>query len=269
MSDYEVKDLFERVLDTPEPPLPEVARIVAAGRATRRRRALQVSGAALTVLLLTGAGAAHLLSRDPGTPPQHGVARATSPHPTPNVTRFLPSRSPATDGLDRTARAKVLLADLLHAVPAGYTAPRSDLVRNGGQGYQVRGYQIDPAGPDHRSIYAHTDVYRNGMAGSLRLTLVVDPDYSPPPARLCAAPIPGQHSGQTRCSVTLVHGVAVRTDDRELSDGTVIFSATVFRTGYSLTLSAGQHGVYPGRGPLPAPPLSKAQLATFLVNDVR
>ncbi|BCJ35186.1 hypothetical protein Athai_26890 [Actinocatenispora thailandica] len=270
MTDQEIKDLFARVLDEAEPPLPEAGEVVAAGRTARRRRALGVSATALAMVLLAGAGtagAAGLLSGERSVPPQRGIAHEHTPHPTPNVTHFLPSGRPRTAGPDLSARASELLDALTRSVPPGYAVPKADLVRHGNLTYQVRGY-TGPAGPATGDwvIEAHTDVYRDGRAGSLWVVWTNSQRY-PPGGSPCAASIPlRHHETPARCSVTAVGGIQVRLDEQRLPDGTTARYATVFGSGHAVTLSADQRGAYPGRAPLPAPALSDADLARLVTG---
>ncbi|BCJ30678.1 hypothetical protein AB0I55_14895 [Actinocatenispora sera] len=272
MTDHEVTDLFQRALDTPEPPLPDVSRVLTAGRAARRRRTVGASATALAAVLLAAAGTAGatgLLSAEPSVPPQRGIARGYTPHPTPNVTHFLPSRRPNTAGPDLLSRAAQLLDTLTHAVPPGYTVPKTDLVRYGGFGYEVRGYTA-PAGPARADgrwrIDAHTDIYRDGRAGSLWVTWTNGVRY-PPAGSACDATIPLRHTGTaTRCSMTSVRGVAVRLDVQDLPDGSTVRYATAFDAGHWVTVSADQQGVHPGKAPLPAPPMSGTDLARLVTG---
>jgi hypothetical protein len=272
MSEHELTDLFERVLDTTEPPLPEAGQVIAAGRAARRRRALGASATALAVVLLAAAGTAGatgLLSGERSVPPQRGVARGYTPHPTPNVTHFLPSGRPHAGGPDLPARAAQLLDTLTHAVPPGYTVPTTDLVRYGGLGYEVRGYTA-PAGHPKADgswrIDAHTDVYRDGRAGSLWVTWTNGVRH-PAAGSVCDATVPLRHTGTaTRCSVTSVRGVAVRLDEQDLPDGSTVRYATAFGAGHWVTVSADQRGAAPGKAALPAPPLSGTDLARLVTG---
>jgi hypothetical protein len=273
MSDHEVTDLFERVLDTPEPPLPEVGQVMSAGRAARRRRRVGASATALAAVLLAAgtAGATGLLSGETSVPPQRGVARGHTPHPTPNVTHFLPSGRPDPAGPDLPARAAQLLDALTHAVPAGYTVPKTDLVRYGGFGYEVRGYTA-PAGHPRADgswrIDAHTDVYRDGRAGSLWVTWTNGVRY-PPAGSGCDATIPLRHTDTaTRCSMRSVRGVAVRLDEQDLPDGSTVRYATAFGAGHWVTVSADQRGESPGKAALPAPPLSGTDLARLVTGPI-
>lgn len=269
MTDYEIKDLFERVLDAPEPPLPAASRAINAGRTARRRRALGLSATALAVVLLAGAGAAGLLSGDPSVPPQRGIARGYTPHPTPNVTHFLPSGRPQTAGPDLVTRASQLLDQLTRSVPPGYTVPKADLVRDGSYSYEVRGY-TGPAGRAPATggwvIEAHTDIYRAGRAGSLWVDWTNNRRY-PPTRSACDVSIPLRHTETAaQCSVTSLDGILVRLDEQHLPDGTTVRYATAFGSDHAVTVSADQRGAYPGRGPLPAPPLSDADLARLVTG---
>lgn len=278
MTDTEVKDLFQRVLADPGPPLASSEEVLGAARRTARRRragtavacsalaAVAVAGASVGVPALTGA------LTPTGT--NHAAGNGTRPttsasSPTTSASSDVAGEStPATN----QGKADKMLETLLAAVPAGYTTPTTDTVSDAnGQQYEVRGTQVLPDSTTGENggkgwhLNASTDVYRGSQAGSLAVT-VTDNDQPVPDGDICQLEIQHQGSGEQSCQQIMVSGTRVRVSMRDLGQAGKIWYATVFTDGWTTQVQEGQNGMRPGSAMLATLPYTPRQLAQLAMN---
>ncbi len=171
----DVKQIFQRVLDTPAPPLtPAVTTLAVARRARQRRRTLTIAascGAAAIAVAAVLAGPVMLRSNaggvvdvgDPSIGPTVNPTVATQPPPTTDPT---PTGTATASPDDQAAQHAQAMLDLLIAsLPSGYTVPETDTATCPGGPCQLRFAEASPL--DGGMYYlAGTDVYR-GDAGSV------------------------------------------------------------------------------------------------------
>lgn len=287
MTDNQVKDLFQRVLADPGPPLAGSHQVLGAARRTARRRrtgaavacsalaAVAVAGAAVAVPVLTGAfnpAADHPVGGGTVQPGPPVASASPSPSGSPSPSRPAgPTGSPSVPA-GRQGEADMMLVALLHAVPAGYTTPTTDTVRDaGGTNYQVRGTQVLPASMTGENngegwhLSAGTDVYQGDQAGSVGVTVT---DNSQPvlDGNVCDVKIQHQGSGEQSCQTIMVSGLRVRVSVRDLGAAGKIWYATVFRDHWTTQVQEGQNGLRPGSAMLATLPYSPRQLAQLAMD---
>jgi hypothetical protein len=281
MTDTEMKDLFQRVLDDPGPPLAGTDRVLGAARRTARRRragtavacsalaAVAVAGAAVGVPALAGAltPTGHHAAGSGGT---SGTTNSAPPTggPSPDQSDVASQSTPATP----QGKADRMLAALLAAVPAGYTTPTTDTASDAnGQQYEVRGTQVMPTSQTGENngkgwhLNASTDVYRGDQAGAVAVT-VTDNDQPVPDGDVCQLQIQHQGSGEQSCQTVMVSGTRVRVSVRDLGQYGKIWYATVFTDGWTTQVQEGQNGLRPGSALLATLPYTPQQLAQLAMN---
>jgi hypothetical protein len=287
MTDTEMKDLFQRVLEDPGPPLAGTDRVLGAARRTARRRragtavacsalaAVAVAGAAVGVPALAGAltPAGHHAAGSGGTSPTGSASGATNSGPptggpSPSHSDVAHESIPATP----QGKADRMLAALLAAVPAGYTTPTTDTASDAnGQRYEVRGTQVMPTSQTGENngkgwhLDASTDVYRGDQAGAVAVT-VTDNDQPVPDGDVCQLQIQHQGSGEQSCQTVMVSGTRVRVSVRDLGQYGKIWYATVFTDGWTTQVQEGQNGLRPGSALLATLPYTPQQLAQLAMN---
>ncbi|GHJ49360.1 hypothetical protein Cs7R123_67020 [Catellatospora sp. TT07R-123] len=218
----DVKDLCDRILDAPAPPLRDSAQVLAAARHADRRRTRLAAGGGLACAALAAAAVAALLPAAPGPAPlaqQTPTAAAVSAVPLPR----LPGPDAAHAHGGRIAQV------LTGAVPSGYA------VRPDGATDTWRLAADAGALPRYVSV-TRLVVSDDGGEGSLSAALIGD-GGGVPGGDLCAAAVTTRLTayvelGPATCAVATVGGVAVRTDTA--ADGGL--TATRFLTGGFLTV---------------------------------
>lgn len=115
---YEVKDIFERILDAPAPPIRASTEILASARRTMRRRAAMSAlgaAAALATIVVGAVAIASGISAGPRSGPPLPPAAAITHTPT------VPGIEPMPSLLDIDTHRAQILAALTNSVPAGLT----------------------------------------------------------------------------------------------------------------------------------------------------
>ncbi|MBV1851813.1 hypothetical protein [Catellatospora tritici] len=195
----DVKDLCDRILDAPAPPLRDSAQVLAVARhAARRRARLAAAGGLACVALAAGAVTALLPVAPMSTPlaqpsPTAAASRPQVPLPGPDAAQ---------------AHGATIAQVLAEAVPPGYTTrpePTST--------WRLAG---DTAGGPHYVSVTRLVVSDADGAGTLSIGLFGD-GADPAPGDLCGAAATARlaaygETGAGACAVTSVGGVAVRTD---------------------------------------------------------
>jgi hypothetical protein len=238
MSEETLRDLFDRVLETPGPPGVEREQMVArARRALVRRRAVRSAGVGVACVAVVALAFAV-------TSPIRGAAVGvgddgppTSP-PASTWTLVVPPTSPAIED------AQALLAALNGLVPVQFSRPDQAIYTDGtGQQYQMFATQVNPASGEIL-LEATTEVFRDGKQASVS----VDIEPGTAPADLCAARI--RHQGiEAGCRVLVANnGASIRVAWREVKNVGRIWYATRFYGQRSVTVAQFPGGIRPDLG---------------------
>lgn len=241
MSEETLRDLFDRVLETPGPPGLEREQLVArARRALVRRRVVRSAGAGVAcvavVALAFGAVSAHrgdaigVASPAPATSTPTATAAPVTPSP-------LASMSPDVG-------AQRMLDALRTLVPAEFSLPDGqEYTDSTGQQYSMFSSQVVPDGASIM-LDAGTEVFRDGKQASLMVTIAV----GTAPADLCTAGI--RHQGvEAGCHVlTAANGAPIRVAWRDIAGIGRTWYATRFYGQRSVTVAQAPGGIRPGLG---------------------
>jgi hypothetical protein len=236
MSEETLRDLFDRVLETPGPPGVDREQMVArARRALVQRRVMRTAGVGAACAAVVALAFGAVSARGDAI----GVATAPPPPPpTPVVTPSVTDSATPEDGAQRLLRA------LNGLVPVQFSRPDQALFTDAaGQQYQLFASQAVPSGPD-AMVNASTEVFRDGKQASLSVTII--PGSAP--ADLCAAAI--RHQGaEAGCHVvTADNGAPIRVAWRDISGYGRIWYATRFYGSWSVTVSQAPGGIRPDLG---------------------
>jgi len=220
----DVKDLFNRVLDTdaPRPVASRDAMLAVAHRAAARRRTRRTAAAcaAAAFVIAAAVGVPRWLpagtdgvttGRDPGV-----TASPSSPAPPSTVT---PER-----------HAESMLKALLKRVPAEFTTPTTPTAtdQNGVPRRTNESHVMDGQTPQ---LFAITDVYSGTKAGSTSV-LVQFGLGAPPAGDLCVTGRPSHHAEQGCKVVTAANGTRIRVSWRGLPQiGRIDYAARFYQGG--------------------------------------
>jgi hypothetical protein len=253
MNERDVKDVFQRVLDTPRTPgADRVAMLSLAHRARRRRTVAWTGSAGATAVVIAAVATLAVAAHSPGAgaATEAGqVSAGASATATAAASKPAPARSDEQYAQD-------LLAALPTLVPPGFTFPTQDLFTDtNGTKYVLRTAQVFPPatlngqpvptgsvlGSMPRSVSASTDVYRDGRQASV-IVHVVD---SAAPADLCMVQI--EHQGtENGCRVaTATNGAQIRLGWRDISTYGRTWYATRYYAHRSVTVQQYPGGMNP------------------------
>lgn len=233
----DVREIFERVLDEPQPPMRATAEITGAARRVARRRDRLAAGAVAAVLSVVLAGA--LMTR---TPPARPGPPAVAPVASPSFRP--PPAMPSLHAIDghTTAAAAVLGA----AVPAGLVAGRPEA--------QYGWATVLHDGEYVTSVRVEMTFAAGGGWLEARYVFdsaLVDPACSDAALAATAHVAPGAERG---CEVLDIGGEAI-----QVTTGPGIIAAARFLRGGFVCVTVRQ-------GSLDAPPLAAGRVAALAAD---
>jgi len=232
----EAKEIFQRLLDTPQPPLRDGGEVLAhAARSAQRRqtRLAVATGLAVVAVLLPLVGvvsdSGHVDTTNSATPVLTPTISPTTGEPT--TAAAVPTNTWPQDFalLDR------MQATLLKHIPAGYDVPSTDTAKgvnwNGETiSYHPRGAQIRSM-PDGSDAYtAFTELYLDGLVATLEVdTIVNGKSRLPMLADPCSAAGVAHQGLDTGCqTITTVGGLVARCTYRPAGDGNLYYASIAF-----------------------------------------
>jgi hypothetical protein len=235
----EVKDICERLLDTPAPPLRDGSEVLSAARRSRHRARLAVAGSGMAVLAAVAVGAVLVAP---------GAAGPTGPPGPPGPQVAGPSRDvappagaevdppPVPQARASASHGRRMDRVLTEAVPAGYAITSETQVDGG-----TTVYPNDDTRPGRGMIiaaYGKVRVAAGGGEGQLLAGILAD-GRPPPTGDLCDPSVAATfREPADRCQVIEVGGVPVRvTTGNEAERGEVLVAVRFLRGGFLMVSS--------------------------------
>ena len=234
----EVKDICDRMLDMPAPPLRDSGEVLDIARRSARRRArVTAAGSGLAVAATAAAVVTLSVTGRPAPPPAQGPPAGQA------TTSSAAQHQDVPPARGAAVHDRKMAQVLQGAVPAGYTATPEFPFSTDTTVYPPMEHPGDRA-----QLLAVTSllVSAGGGTGVLSAYLVTD-GVPAPTGDLCSAGIAARfRDAGDRCETVVVNGVPVRVTTGHSQDRGEVRVATRFLRGGHLTVSAAQGVTTPG-----------------------